>query len=217
MLLNDLVQTLLATSNPALPSLAATNIYLRAAWALLLVTGAMWLLRRQSHKVLMLCTAALVAWVALPGALSPAYWLGLAFQAPSLMASLLCLAALVAHWRHPAAPCMQARFAEHAAAFSAMALGWVLLFDLIAWLPVSVYAWGFSAAAVAVAALIALLPWVLGRGSARLSLPLLAVLLFVLTRLPTGNLWDALLDPWLWFALHLGYLVKAKVLLRGPK
>jgi hypothetical protein len=26
---------------------------------------------------------------------------------------------------------------------------------------------------------------------------------FVLLRLPTGNLWDALLDPWLWVALHV--------------
>ena len=208
---------MLFTNIPALPSLAVSNIYLHAAWALLLVTGVMWLLRRQSHKVQMLCAAALVAWVALPAELSPAYWLGLAFQAPSLMASLLCLAALVAHWRQPLAARTQPRFAVHAAAFSAMALGWVLLFDLIAWLPVSVYAWGFSAAAVAVAAAVALLPWLLGYGSARLSVPLLAVLLFVLTRLPTGNLWDALLDPWLWFVLHLGYLLKAKVLLRGPE
>jgi hypothetical protein len=34
------------------------------------------------------------------------------------------------------------------------------------------------------------------------------VLLFVLLRLPTGNVWDAVLDPWLWLGLHW-------VLLRG--
>jgi len=31
---------------------------------------------------------------------------------------------------------------------------------------------------------------------------LLLAAVFALTRLPSGNLWDALLDPWLWLALH---------------
>jgi hypothetical protein len=29
-----------------------------------------------------------------------------------------------------------------------------------------------------------------------------ALLLFAATRLPTGNVWDAVLDPWLFLALH---------------
>jgi len=33
--------------------------------------------------------------------------------------------------------------------------------------------------------------------------------LFVLTRLPTGNVWDALLDPWLWGGLQAGWLIGA--------
>jgi hypothetical protein len=33
------------------------------------------------------------------------------------------------------------------------------------------------------------------------------LLLFAATRLPTGNLWDAVLDPWLWLALQ-GVLVR---------
>jgi hypothetical protein len=30
--------------------------------------------------------------------------------------------------------------------------------------------------------------------------------LFVLLRLPTGNVWDALLDPWLWLLLQADWL-----------
>jgi hypothetical protein len=38
-------------------------------------------------------------------------------------------------------------------------------------------------------------------------LVVLAVLVFALLRVPTGNVWDALLDPWLWLVLHF-YLVR---------
>jgi hypothetical protein len=84
-------------------------------------------------------------------------------------------------------------------------LGWVLLLDALAWFPVSIYAWGFGSAAVALALLAAALLWLLSGSRATVSL--LAVLaLFVLTRAPSGNLWDALLDPLLWLALQIGWL-----------
>ena len=85
-------------------------------------------------------------------------------------------------------------------------LGWVLLLDTLAWWPLSVYAWGFSAAAVGAVALVAVLLWGIS-GQAVWALPLGVLVLFVLTRLPTGNVWDALLDPWLWVALQAGWLV----------
>ena len=34
----------------------------------------------------------------------------------------------------------------------------------------------------------------------------LALLAFALTRGPTGNVWDALLDPWLWLVCHVDVL-----------
>jgi hypothetical protein len=85
-------------------------------------------------------------------------------------------------------------------------LGWVLLLDTFAVLPLQLYAWGFSPAAPVLVMVMVLLPWVFARGaqpffSAQLLLPC-AVLLFVLLRLPTGNVWDAVLDPGLWIALH---------------
>ena len=38
-------------------------------------------------------------------------------------------------------------------------------------------------------------------GRMAFGLPLFVLTLFALTRWPTGNLWDALIDPWLWIAL----------------
>jgi hypothetical protein len=85
--------------------------------------------------------------------------------------------------------------------------------DSFAVLPLSLYAWGFSPAALGVVVLIALLPWVAGlhlsqAGSAWLvAVVPLSALVFVVWRLPTGNVWDAVLDPWAWFVLQ-GWLVK---------
>jgi hypothetical protein len=90
-------------------------------------------------------------------------------------------------------------------------VGWLLLFDTFALFPVSVYAWGFKPAALALVVGLALLPWVLAGAAARRSLGLVqvwaALALFGLGRWPSGNLWDALLDPWLWVLLN-GYLLR---------
>jgi hypothetical protein len=88
-----------------------------------------------------------------------------------------------------------------------LVLGWLLLLDTAALLPFSLYAWGFTPAAVAVTTALALLPWLGGRGKLAFvpSVYLLAlvVAVMVVLRLPTGNVWDAWLDPWLWVALHV--------------
>jgi hypothetical protein len=103
-------------------------------------------------------------------------------------------------------------------AFAGVVLGWVLLLDTLAWLPLSVYAWGFGSAALAAILLFSALPWVfVGMANASpgaigwfvLLLPFFVLALFVLTRLPSGNLWDALIDPWLWLALQGWWLVHA--------
>lgn len=104
-------------------------------------------------------------------------------------------------------------------------LGWVLLLDSFAWLPWQVYAAGFGTPALAVvlaglavplgAVWLLVLVQMLRKDRARvhrsslvlaslrvLAGPLAALALFVTLRLPTGNLWDALLDPLLWLVLH---------------
>ena len=59
----------------------------------------------------------------------------------------------------------------------------------------------------------ALLPWLLGGHEDSATVPLWiapgALLLFAATRLPSGNVWDALMDPLLWLLLQgvlLGHL-----------
>jgi hypothetical protein len=91
--------------------------------------------------------------------------------------------------------------------WTGIVVGWVLLLDTLAVFPVSVYPWGFSPAVPAVAVLALLLPWVLRKDTGGLPLThtmlVVVMLVFIALRLPSGNAWDALLDPWLWLALHV--------------
>jgi hypothetical protein len=159
----------------------------------------------------------------LPGGASLAYWLGLAFQLPSwstvLLATLWLLRlakssaqVLQGHESAPVSGAARGRQCSNSAGFRlnfsvvliGAALGALLLADTIAWLPwtQSLYAWGFSPLAVALCGLGLSLAWVASTPGtdARtvVALVLLALGLHVATRLPTGNVWDALIDPWLW-------------------
>lgn len=161
-------------------------------------------------STLQICAAVgLAFWALVPGPWSPTYWLGLAFQAPSVATVLLCGVLLHRTLTQRVMTDAVVRSSRHSLlAFAIMGavLGWVLLLDTFAVLPVQLYAWGFSPAAVALVALATALPWAFSlRGPLD---PLawaapLAVALFVLLRLPTGNVWDAVLDPWLWVVLQV--------------
>jgi hypothetical protein len=92
--------------------------------------------------------------------------------------------------------------------WAALVLGGVLLLDTFVVWPIAVYAWGFGPALLLGLLALSLLPWVLGCTKAGAAGPQawiapVALLLFAATRLPTGNVWDALLDPWLWLVLLL--------------
>jgi hypothetical protein len=95
-------------------------------------------------------------------------------------------------------------------------MGWVLALDTFAVLPLqqSIYAWGFSPLASLALMTGAAAVWVI---SARwlYTLPLFALALFVLTRLPSGNVWDAVLDPLLWLYLHIYLATQGWRYLRG--
>lgn len=222
----------LATDAPALPSAVAMQIGLHLGWSVVLAWLGMaalgrwwsgvsprpqrqrqWQWQWQWGVALLL---ALWAWV--PGPYSMAYWLGLVFQTPSAVTVLLCAGWL---WERPRtaravgvdgvleAPRGQACAARPVLALAALGvlLGWALLLDSLALLPLQLYAWGFSPAASAGLLLAALLPWVLaGRSSQsggwRLWVVPVAVLVHALWRLPTGNVFDAVLDPLLWLVLQ---------------
>jgi len=85
---------------------------------------------------------------------------------------------------------------------------------------VPVYPWGFESAAFLLVCGLVLLPWVVaGAGAWRASGVWqvgVAVALFGLWRWPSGNVWDALLDPWLWLVLN-GYALRAAVRFRGSR
>ncbi|MBC7620957.1 MAG: hypothetical protein H7293_18565 [Candidatus Saccharibacteria bacterium] len=90
-----------------------------------------------------------------------------------------------------------------------IALGWALLLDTLGIWPGFIYDWGFGSIAPAIAILIAALPWI----AARRVVPSQGVILggtaigfYLFLRLPTGNLFDALIDPWLWCYLQFALI-----------
>lgn len=207
----DWLAPLLATDAPVLPQAGLVEVNLSLGWSVVLAwLGAWGVARWTSRPGVQAGVALLLAlWAWLPGAFTPDYWLGLAFQAPSLVTTLLCAGLL---WDRLAKPAGHLPEPEHHASLALAVLGvgagWALLADTFALLPVPLYAWGFSPLATALVALVASLPWVVWRGGNRPWAVPLAVLLFVAVRLPSGNVWDAVLDPWLWLVLH-GYLLRA--------
>jgi hypothetical protein len=137
--------------------------------------------------------------------------LGLAFNAPALVSVLLCI---WLDWKHGAGETSESgtdsRWGK-AYAVLGVVLGYVLLLDTLALLPVQLYAWGFSPAALACALVVAVIPCVAlnpwRRDNSWALLMPAALLVFVLTRLPTGNVWDVLLDPLLWVALQIQWVL----------
>jgi hypothetical protein len=212
---------LLATDTPALPQAWAMQLALTAGWSLALALLGAVLALRLPLPARRGLAAALALWTWLPGPFSPDYWLGLAFHAPSLSAMLLCLVFL-RRLLGPSAPVAGLPLAAAARSpgsfvldwglpCAGIALGYLLLLDTFAVLPLEVYAWGFSPALLLGLLALSLAPWVLrGRapaaGAAGVWMAPAALLLFAATRLPTGNVWDALLDPCLWLLLQLALL-----------
>lgn len=199
---------LLSTQVSALPVPLAGRLYLGLAWGLVLAALALLLLRRRGVNPIGLqrwLPPLLLLWCLLPGGFSPAYWLGLAFRAPSGLLALLCGWALLRHYR-PQTPGASGYESLGVAAPALVLLGWALFLDTFALWPLSLYAWGFAPLTLGALVLLACLPWLL-RGNATLSgLLVAALLLHVLIRLPSGNVWDAVLDPWLWLLLQVDWL-----------
>ncbi len=205
----NLLTELLRTDAPTLPSLAMAQIWLHLGWGVVLAwLGAGITARLSSHKGMQLGVAAVLALAAgFSGMWAPVYWLGLAFQSPSAVAVLLCLGGLIHRFlgrTHRVVPGM--RFPWMLAG-AGIALGWLLLLDTFALLPWQMYAAGFNALVPVVLVLLVLAPWALrsrAKGLSKQALcALAAVLLFVALRFPSGNVWDAVLDPWLWLALQV--------------
>jgi hypothetical protein len=177
------------------------------AWLVLTCLGGMRLkLNAPKQWAVVLIVMALSVW---PSTASPSYWLGLSFQSPSLV-----LAGVAAYgvWARLAPDAgMQGPWTARGAVVTwlcclGVALGWLLMLDTLAFWPRSVYALGFgSVALIAVALCVMALGGLAVRMHRPVPVGVLAVVLlvFALTRLPSGNVWDALSDPLLWAGLHL--------------
>ena len=199
----------LSSGNALLPAATVTWLSLHLGWAIVLGAVTLQLARRLPTRGRWTLAGLVSLWTLLPGVASPAFWLGLAFQSPSLRSVVFCIVWLLPPpGRVPGVVALSATAdsgSQKVLLLLAVVLGWVLLLDTLAWFPVSVYAWGFGSAALALALLAAALLWLLWGSRATVSV-LVVLAVFVLTRAPSGNLWDALLDPLFWLALQVGWL-----------
>jgi len=186
-----------------LPELSWQFLYSRLAWAVVLaalvvsVWPPAWRLPRRALAAIVAGSCVLMA---LPGSASGAWHLALAFQYPSGLLLGLCAAALLRRWRGAGAGA-GALLPVSAAAVLAV-LGTVLYLDAFGLLSRGWYYAGFGPNGAPLVSLLlgGACAWsfVQGRRREQAAALLGAVALFSLARLPSGNLWDAVLDPLLW-------------------
>jgi hypothetical protein len=181
-----------------LPDLGLQIIYGRLAWGIVLaaLVVALWPRRfALSRTAIAILTLGMIALQALPGPASPTSQLVLAFQMPSCLLVGLCLAQL--YLTGPERAVMPPRLAMLIASAGA-----VLYLDAMGLISVGLYYWGFGPNAAPVAAVLltmgAALALALGKVRPQAFALLLAMMGFAILRLPSGNIWDALLDPLLW-------------------
>ena len=180
-----------------LPDLASQIVYGRIGWAIVAATVACALWRGAaplSRTGVAAIMGGALALMALPGNLSPAWYLGLAFQYPSGLLVGCCLVRLTERWngarRSGAMPPSLAGVLTVA--------GTLLYLDAVGFLTSGYYYAGFGALAPIVAVIMAgacALAIVRNHARGIAAAVLGAVVLFSVLRLPSGNLWDALLDP----------------------
>ncbi|WP_431477414.1 hypothetical protein [Massilia eburnea] len=184
-----------------LPELLLQSTYGKVAWGIVLATLVVSLLpaaRQLSRRATAQLLGVMTVLTLLPGQFSPAYWIALALQWPSGLLVGLCLVRLARPWW----PAPANRGLSVALAGAIALFGAVLYLDALGLLSLGLYFWGFGprgAPLFALAAMALCVAWIIqGRSRPQAFAVLGALTLFTLLRLPTGNLWDALLDPMLW-------------------
>lgn len=188
-------------SAPLLPGLSMHLWGQHLGWALVLaaLVGAILSGMNAPVRRSAMAFAAIAALV--PGTQGPVFWIALAYQIPSLTSMALAL-----WWLWGEAAGHRGRIPTGVWAGAAV-LGVLLLLDTLALLPWTVYAMGFDSGPFMVwlvlSALVCVWPHLRSWGWAGLIIGLI----FAVTRLPTGNLWDAVSDPWLGL-LALGVLLR---------
>lgn len=199
------------------PSLSALSFGMHLGWALALGAGAVFLLRALNRATRRSIALLIVLLCLLPNEWSPSWWLGLAFQTPSLTLQGLCGLYLYRQLFLPAgtavplpnssSPTVQTPW-PLGLLMVAIIAGWVFALDTFAFFDIALYAIGFTPYATLAALFFACLLQLISARSKHAqaarhyrelaAIVLIAIAVHLLLRLPTGNMWDALLDPWLW-------------------
>lgn len=203
------------------PSLFALSVGMHVGWALVLGAISAWLLQAFSIKLRKAVAVTVVLLCLIPNAWSPSWWLGLAFQTPSLILQGLCglylyrglytQSASLTALDDSAASQIKLRW-PLGLLLPAIIAGWILALDTFALFGISFYPIGFTPYAVLAALFFACLLQLISARSGHAAstrhyrelavIILLAIVVHMLFRLPTGNMWDALIDPWLWMMAH---------------
>lgn len=193
------------------PALSVQQVFHAAAWLALLSWCSVGFLPVQDKRWRWLVSS--VFWMLLMAVWSwPLSALGMAFQTPALLTLCLCLASA---WHSLRGIPVRLFYTARPVPVSiwlwltVLAVGWLLLLDTLGLLQFSLYVAGFEPS-------LPWLGWLLAMAWLFLAywfdLPawhvqaagcwLLATGLFVFTRAPSGNVWDAWIDPWLWLWAH---------------
>lgn len=196
-------------------------------WALVL--GAMSVYALRPFPATLRWTGFLLVLLAclIPGELGATWWLGLAFQTPSLSMQGIGLIYLIRAWRmrhaDPLSTVAASAYARwpNSLLWITVLTGWVLALDTFAAFDFVIYSMGFTSQAVFAILSISALLWLLsmrsGHDPGTQKYRDVAVILVgsmaihLLTRLPSGNAWDAMLDPWLWLGAQALLLSRVAV------
>lgn len=186
----------MGSSAAVLPVAWVSFVWLRFAWFVVLLVIGLWVLCKWSAKARLSWVLISFLLVVFPGDYSAVFQLGMAFQSPSSLAVLVWLPMAL---RRSGSSSVQSGKYSFAWIFplAGVILGWLLFLDTFALLPVQMHAWGFGSHAFWLLCGISAVAFAFGCYEL-----ILVSLLFAALHLPTGNVWDALMDPLFWIWLH---------------
>ncbi len=198
------------------PALTLATLDRHLGWALVLTTVTLFMLQRAPRFVRFALAAIMFMITIAPTTWSLSHWLGLAYQTPSLVTQGLALFYLLRTFSFSGAAWHRQIPADAKWPLSALlagsALGWILVLDTFAAFPVSLYTLGYSEGVVIFGLVLAAAFWAIslraadapeGQRLRHLAVVLLcAAAIHTFTRLPSGNAWDMMLDPWLWLVIQ---------------
>jgi hypothetical protein len=189
-------------THAVLPQAGLLPVWVKLSWALVISA----LVLRLTDRFKSTVWAAVVVAVAflLPRLDVLSGYLALAFQTPSLVL----VAWAVWCWTDAWQQCKPVRTTPKIVAWLGVLLGWALVLDTLnywpTWFNPQLYALGFASASLWWVLTMIAAVLLFTQVSKRWALSAVAVVaVYVVLRLPTGNVWDALLDPFVWLALHV--------------